>query len=134
MPILKLFFLYDELEPLPVPDVKSKDCARKLAAAAIYIHLQKKAQPPAASDSSGSDAQNAAITAFKFAPPIALRKHYEFLKGLAKKELNVSQSIHEDYQVPLILNTYSTAQDVFTKPMSDLVGAVAICDDTGDER
>ena len=81
LPILKLFFLYDELEPLPVPDVKSKDCARKLAAAAIYIHLQKKAQPPAASDSSGSDAQNAAITAFKFAPPIALRKHYEFPKG-----------------------------------------------------
>ena len=42
LPVLKLFFLYDEPTPLPVPDMTSKHCARPLAAAAIYIHLSRK--------------------------------------------------------------------------------------------
>ena len=44
MPVLKLFVLYDESEPLPVPDVKDRNCTLKLAAVAIFMHLDKKAQ------------------------------------------------------------------------------------------
>ena len=131
LPVRKLFFLYDEQEPLPVPDVKSKYCARQLAAAAIYIHLQKKAQPIVTSDGSGNDSSSATWNALKFAPPIALRKHYEFLKALARQNITISQSIHLDYQVPIILNTFSTDQNIFTKPMSELVAAIAISSDGG---
>ena len=131
LPVLKLFFLYDEPTPLPVPDMTSKHCARPLAAAAIYIHLQKKAQPQLPSDGATIDQSNAAITALKVAPPIALRKHYEFLKALAKKNLTIAQSIQQDYQVPILLNTFSTDQTIFTKPMSDLVATIAISSDGG---
>jgi hypothetical protein len=44
MPVLKLFVLYDEVEPLPVPDVTDRSCTLKLSAAAIFIHLTIKAQ------------------------------------------------------------------------------------------
>ena len=127
---MKLFFLYDEPTPLPVPDVKSKYCARQLAAAAIYIHLQKKVQPITNSDPTASDVASS-INALKFAPPIALMKHYEFLKSLGRKSLIISQSIQEDYQVPIILNTFSTDQNIFTKPMSELVAAIAISTEEG---
>ena len=126
LPVLKLFALYNEPVPLPVPDVKSKYCARQLAAAGIYIHLQKKAQLLVATDGTGNDGSNAVSNPLKFAPPIALREHYEFLKGLPNKQINISQSIHQNYQVPVLLNTFSTDQNIFTKPMSDLVAAVAI--------
>ena len=131
LPVLKLFFLYDEPAPLQVPDVTSKYCARQLAAAAIYIHLQKKAQPLVSSDSSANDGSSVNWNALKFAPPIALRKHYEFLKDLARKNISISQSIRQDYQVPVILNTFSTDQNIFTKPMSDLVAAIAISSEGG---
>ena len=130
LPVRKLFFLYDEPEPLPVPDVKSKYCARQLAAAAIYIHLQKKAQPIATTDGSGNDSSGT-WNALKFSPPIALRKHYEFLKALARKNITIAQAIRQDYQVPIILNTFSTDQNIFTKPMSELVAAIAISSDGG---
>ena len=130
LPVMKLFFLYDEPTPLPVPDVKSKYCARQLAAAAIYIHLQKKVQPITNSDPTASDVASS-INALKFAPPIALMKHYEFLKSLGRKSLIISQSIQEDYQVPIILNTFSTDQNIFTKPMSELVAAIAISTEEG---
>ena len=132
LPVLKLFFLYNEPVPIPVPDVTSKYCARQMAAAAIYIHLQKKAQPLLTTEGAANDSANNAWSALKFAPPIALRKHYEFLKGLARKPINISQSIRQDYQVPVILNTFSTDQNIFTKPMSDLVATIAISSsDTG---
>ena len=130
LPVRKLFFLYDEPEPLPVPDVKSKYCARQLAAAAIYIHLQKKAQPMATSDGSSNDSSGT-WNALKFSPPIALRKHYEFLKSLARQNITISQAIRQDYQVPILLNTFSTDQNIFTKPMSELVAAIAISSDGG---
>ena len=130
LPVMKLFFLYDEPTPLPVPDVKSKYCARQLAAAAIYIHLQKKVQPAANSDPNVQDTASG-LNSLKFAPPIALRKHYDFLKSLGKTSLIISQSIQQDYQVPIILNTFSTDQNVFTKPMSELVAAIAISTDGG---
>ena len=124
LPVMKLFFLYDEPTPLPVPDVKSKYCARQLAAAAIYIHLQKKVQPITNSDQTASDVAST-INTLKFAPPVALRKHYEFLKSLGRKSLIISQSIQQDYQVPIILNTFSTDQNIFNKPMSELLKVIS---------
>jgi hypothetical protein len=98
MPVLKLFILYDEPEPLPVPDIKERTCTLKLSAAAIFIHLSIKAQ---ATD----------YLAFKL--PVALLKHYEFLQHLPVKDLNVPASLRQDFLVPLICNTYSTSQDLF---------------------
>lgn len=39
LPVVKLFALYDDPRPLPVPDMKRRDCVVKLAAASIYIQL-----------------------------------------------------------------------------------------------
>ena len=130
LPVMKLFFLYDEPTPLPVPDTKSKYCARQLAAAAIYLHLQKKVQPINSSDPNATDT-SLAVNTLRFAPPVALRKHYEFLKSLGRKNLIISQSIQQDYQVPIILNTFSTDPNIFTKPMSELVAAIAISTEGG---
>ncbi len=98
MPVLKLFVLYDEKEPLPVPDIKERSCTLKLAAAGIYTHLARKAM--------SSD-----HLAFKL--PVALVNHYEFLQHLPVTEINVANSLRQDFFVPLICNTYSTSQDIF---------------------
>jgi hypothetical protein len=39
LPVVKLFALYDDPQPLPVPDLKKRDSVVKLAAASIYIQL-----------------------------------------------------------------------------------------------
>ena len=98
MPVLKLFVLYDEPEPLPVPDVTDRQCVVKLAAAAIFIHLSIKVQ-------------TSGYLSFKL--PTALIHHFEFLRQLPVTELNIASSLRQDFLVPLICNTYSTSQEVF---------------------
>ena len=44
LPVLRLFRLYPDPEPLPVPDLTSPAAVEKLAAAGIFIHLRRKAQ------------------------------------------------------------------------------------------
>ena len=41
--VLRLFSMYSETVPLPVPATDSPECIEKLAASGIYIHLKKKA-------------------------------------------------------------------------------------------
>lgn len=86
--------LYNEKEPLPVPDVKLASSTKKIAATCIYIHLFKKAQ-----------LENVSLRPI----PIALKKHYEFLQLMSSAQ-NPSLSIGEDYVVTLLCNAFSTNQ------------------------
>ena len=115
IPVLKLFSLYDEKTPLPVPVGKS--ATRKLSAAAIYVHLSRKM-----AENSKDLSQNQ----FGFTLPIALKDHYEYLQSLSKNEdFDVNSSLKEDFKVPLLCNTFSTAQDYFQVLISDLIKSIA---------
>lgn len=109
LPVLKLYdILYNEKEPLPVPDVKHPSSTKKIAATCIYIHLLKKAQ-----------LENIVLRPI----PIALKKHYEFLQHLSSAQ-NQSLSIGDDYVVTLLCNAYSTNQEYFSRPMSALIDTI----------
>ena len=41
--VTRLYAMYDEPEPLPLPDTDSSQAIEALAAAGIYIHLKNKA-------------------------------------------------------------------------------------------
>ena len=101
--------MYDETEPLEVPDTSCPSCVEALAATAIFIHLKKKA---------GGDNLR-----FAFSLPPALERHQEFLVSISKTpcSLNISAIT---YHVPLLCNTFSTTQELFQMPMSALVEAV----------
>ena len=111
LPVLKLFdILYDEKEPLPLPEVKLASSTKKISATCIYIHLLKKAQ-----------LENVALRPI----PIALKKHYEFLQHLSSAQ-NTNLSIGEDYVVTLLCNAYSTNQEYFSRPMSALIDTILL--------
>ena len=110
-PVLKLFSLYDEKEPLPVP--KGRNAVRKLSAAAIYIHLQRKM-----AIQNGDSGKEVKTNYLPFALPVALRKHYEYLQGLAVESENnfdMANSLENDFKVVIICNTFSTANDYYSK-------------------
>lgn len=115
MPVLKLFSLYDEPTPLPIPS--GKNAVRKLAAAAIYIHLSRKM---ARNEESG-------VNLFPFALPIALKGHYDYLKSLVESndDLDVANSVKNDFKVAILCNTFSTAQEFFQVIISDLIKAIS---------
>jgi mediator of RNA polymerase II transcription subunit 23 len=100
--------LYNEKEPLPIPDVKLANSTKKIAATCIYIHLLKKAQ-----------LESTVIPMI----PISLKKHYEFLQHLSTAN-NATLSIGDDYVVTLLCNAYSTNQEYFSRPMSALIDTI----------
>jgi len=109
IPVLKLYNMYSESEPLPVPDTNQPNCVEQLAATGIFIHLKRKA--------GGENLR------FAFNLPPALTKHHEFLVTTAKGPCSLNlPSI--SFTVPLLCNTFSTTQDLFQQPMSALVEAV----------
>lgn len=109
LPVLKLYdILYNEKEPIAIPDVKLASSTKKIAATCIYIHLLKKAQ-----------LENVAIRPI----PIALRKHYEFLQQLSSAQ---NMTIGEDYIVTLLCNAFSTNQEYFSRPMSTLIDTILL--------
>lgn len=111
LPVLKLFdILYDEKEPLALPDVKLASSTKKISATCIYIHLLKKAQ-----------LENIALRPI----PIALKKHYEFLQHLSSAQ-NTNLSIGDDFVVTLLCNAYSTNQEYFSRPMSALIDTILL--------
>ena len=119
IPVLKLFSLYDENYALPVPTGKS--AIRKLSAAAIYVHLSRKM-----ATQNGDTNKDLTNNQFQFTLPIALKAHYEYLQSLSKNEdFDVGKSLKEDYKVPLLCNTFSTAQDYFQVLISDLIKTIA---------
>lgn len=103
--------MYDEKEPLPIPDVKLASSTKKIAATCIYIHLLKKAQ------------LESTITLPRI--NIALKKHYEFLQHLSTAN-NSTLSIGDDYVVTLLCNAYSTNQEYFSRPMSALIDTILL--------
>ena len=109
IPVLKLYNMYSESEPLPVPDTNLPSCVEQLAATGIFIHLKRKA--------GGENLR------FAFSLPPALTKHHEFLITTAKGPCSLNLP-NVTYTVPLLCNTFSTTQDLFQQPMSALVEAV----------
>ena len=101
--------MYDEQEPLEVPDTSCPSCVERLAATAIFIHLKKKA---------GADKLR-----FAASLPPALERHQEFLTSLSQSPCSLDLS-NISYHVPLLCNTFSTTQELFQMPMSALVEAV----------
>jgi len=111
LPVLKLYdVLYNEKEPLAVPEVKLASSTKKIAATCIYIHLLKKAQ-----------LENIALRPI----PIALKKHYEFLQHLSSAQ-NPNLSIGDDFVVTLLCNAFSTNQEFFSRPMSALIDTILV--------
>jgi mediator of RNA polymerase II transcription subunit 23 len=96
MPVLALFSMYEEeTEPLPLPDMSEPSCVEAMAAAGMFVHLQRKA----ASEN----------IKFGVRLPTALALHHEFLMGAAGKTCNLSSS-SPDYKVSLLCNSFSTTQ------------------------
>lgn len=122
MPVLKLYSLYNEPTPLPVP--RGKSGVRKLSAASIYIHLSRKM-----ATQSGESSKDLSSNQFQYNLPIALKLQYEYLQGLASKgdkDLDVANSVRSsDFKVAIMCNTFSTAQDFFQAIISDLLKAIA---------
>ena len=97
MPVLALFTMYeDELEPLAVPDTTESACVEAMAAAGMFVHLQRKA----ASEN----------IKFGVRLPPALSLHHEYLMAAAGKPCNLSSSSSPDYKVSLLCNSFSTTQ------------------------
>ena len=109
LPVLRLYSLYWETEPLPLPDTSSPHCVEVMAATGIYIHLRKKAL--------GENLR------FSFSLPPALKLHHEFLLSASTSPCSLDLA-NLSYTVPLLCNTFSTSQDLFQLPMSALVEAV----------
>ncbi len=131
MPVLQLFNFYEtEKEPLPVPNLESdKAASRKLAAAALYIHLARRGNV-------GKDGEKPGLfvktNRLQFALPTALTKHYEFLRNISgiddstnKVSVDVATSLYKDFKVPVICSTFSTAQDYFQHIVADLVKTIS---------
>jgi len=106
---LRLYSMYWEKEPLPLPDTSSPHCVEVMAATGIYIHLRKKAL--------GENLR------FSFSLPPALKLHHEFLLSTSTSPCSLDLA-NVTYIVPLLCNTFSTSQDHFQPPMSALVEAV----------
>ncbi|KAK3781044.1 hypothetical protein RRG08_046348 [Elysia crispata] len=102
LPVMKLYdLLFDDKEPIPVPDINSPQSTHVMAATCIWIHLNKKAG------------------ATKLRPiPVSLREHLEFLKQ------NLKSLTLQGYRVALMCNAYSTDTDNFSRPMGFLVETI----------
>ncbi|XP_012943009.1 mediator of RNA polymerase II transcription subunit 23 [Aplysia californica] len=102
LPVMKLYdLLYEDKEPIAVPDINSPQSTHVMAATCIWIHLNKKAVKT------------------KLRPiPISLREHLEFLKQ------NLKSFTLQGYRIALMCNAYSTDTDNFSRPMSFLVETI----------
>lgn len=106
LPILGLYdLLYQESEPIPLPDISKPDCTHFLAAASIWIHLTKKAESE---------------PKIQRSLPVALASHVEYLQ---QKMANDTVTC-DDYRVAILCNAHSTNQDFFARPMGVLVDSV----------
>ncbi len=68
LPVLRLFSLFDETSPLPVPDLTNPDCVQILSPVTIFLVLSNK--------------MKSEKTQLQFDLPIALRAHYHFIDEL----------------------------------------------------
>ena len=121
MPVLKLFSLYNEKEPLPVP--KGKNATRKLSAVAIYIHLQRKL-----ANQHGDGSKDLKKNYLPYSLPIALHKQYSYLQNLShesERELDIAQSLKNDFKMAIVCNTFSTAQDYFHIIIEEFLKVIA---------
>ena len=87
--------MYDETEPLEVPDTTSPSCVEALAATAIFIHLKKKA---------GGDNLR-----FAFSLPPALEPQQKFQTNISKSSCSLNIAAIT-YHVPLLCNTFFTTR------------------------
>ncbi|GAB0092218.1 Mediator of RNA polymerase II transcription subunit 23 [Sergentomyia squamirostris] len=111
LPVLKLYdILYQEREPLPVPDFNKPYCTRQMAPTCIWIHLLKKAQ----TDQINIHRQM----------PKALKNHHDFLQELGVPSNTSVLSMGSDFRIALLCNAYSTNQDYFSRPMAALVDTI----------
>ena len=107
LPIMKLYdLLYQETEPIPVPDVSKPGSTHSMAAASIWIHLTKKAETEPCK--------------MQRPLPAALSAHIDYLQ----QQLNSDSLVSEDYRVSLLCNAFSTDQTCFARPMGILVDSV----------
>ena len=107
VPVMKLFSIYDEKTPLPVPDLKDQTCYKKLAAVTIFITLRHKAE-------------NDGIE-FSYRLPAALQFHYNFLTGLSPAMFSdLPESLKKGFAVSIYCNAFSTSTDLFQKVMMAL--------------
>lgn len=99
-----LDLLYDEQEPLPVPDTTKSSCARQTAATCIWIHVLKKAQVEGVN--------------LNRTMPKALTLQHNFFQDQMN---STAKSAPNDFRSALLCNAHSTYKDYFIRAMSVLV-------------
>ncbi len=60
----------------------------------------------------------------RLAPPPALTAHAGFLHRLASGDVDLVASVHTDFRIPVLCNTYSTCQEVFQPLMTAVYKAI----------
>lgn len=104
LPILKLFeLLYQETEPLPVPDVSYPSCVQGMAMACVWPHLLGKA--------------NLEKKSLPCPIPKLLQLQHEYLRKIS----NTPNLPLTDYRIALMCNAYSTTTDLFQGPLNILL-------------
>ena len=108
VPVLRLYSMYSESEPLALPDMTHVSCAEMLAPTIIFIILNKKAV--------GESLR------FAYKLPRALEKHHEYLMSMSKgpPTLNLSELT---FNVPILCNVFSTTPELFQAPLTALIEA-----------
>ncbi|CAG0897084.1 unnamed protein product [Cyprideis torosa] len=112
LPVMGLLdLLFDEKEPLPVPDVTNSLACHEMAAVCVWIHLIKKAQ-----------IENLRVNR---PLPFALKRHNEYLRSMAVKFTAPNGPtlavVGRNFNITLLCNAYSTNQEYFPRPMGALV-------------
>ncbi len=119
--------LYQEKEPLAVPDIKQPNSVRCLAAASILQMLHIRARQAASDDGPSSGGHQ-----IRFLVPPALRSHSEYLRSLSSPRWDHAASVRSDYRVPVVLNTFSQLQDVVSPASSALYRAIGASSDVSE--
>ncbi|XP_076066358.1 mediator complex subunit 23 [Oratosquilla oratoria] len=115
-PVLHLIeLLYPEREPLPAPDYTVPECALKMAAMCILMHILKKVP----------QTENLKLPR---TIPHVFKNQNEFLQTLAHNpqvtHMPPIPPATPDYRIALLLNAYSTNQDYFQRPSFALLESI----------
>ncbi|KAL5478126.1 hypothetical protein EMCRGX_G025007 [Ephydatia muelleri] len=109
LPMMSVFdLLYQDKEPLPVPDTSKPSCVYDVSMASLWISYTKKAE--------------ADKVTLPRTTPCLLRKQIEWIEKL-NEELPVASIAMKDYSLPLLLNIYNSNEKLLNVLLESTVGS-----------